>query len=281
VTLLAPAAPAAALLGPGLVGVDRVLPWERADLARLFGDEAEVPLPETLSGFDVAVAYTRNEILLRRLGKRVDVLSQDPSPPLGGTCHASLWLSQPLAQLAIEASEEPPTFVPTAIEERDIDTLRKRLGEGFLALHPGSGSPRKNWPLERFEHLATQFAGGRPWLLVRGPAEVGLGRSLEDVAGAVVANNLPIRNLGALLAHAGAYVGNDSGVSHLAAAWGAPTVALFGPTDPNVWSPVGPRVVALRAKDGAMESLATDTVEDALRSLTSVATSSATGLPLG
>ncbi|MEE9264659.1 MAG: glycosyltransferase family 9 protein, partial [Vicinamibacteria bacterium] len=48
-----------------------------------------------------------------------------------------------------------------------------------------------------------------------------------------------------VLSQAGVYVGNDSGVSHLAAASGAPTIALFGPTDPSMWAPLGPQVEIL------------------------------------
>ena len=65
-----------------------------------------------------------------------------------------------------------------------------------------------------------------------------------------VARELPLRVLGAVLARAGLYVGNDSGVSHLAAACGAPTLALFGPTDPALWAPVGPRVRPSRGRPG-------------------------------
>jgi len=267
VTLLAPAAPAAALLGPGLADVARLLPWEGAAVADLFADEEDAPLPSALYGFDVAFAYTRSEALVRRLRAGIRVLSHDPTPPFGGTCHASEWLSQPLVELGLLPTEGPPAAVPTEVEEQSIRPFTEQLGEGFLAVHPGSGSPRKNWPAERFEQLATRLAKGRRWLLVRGPADEGAGRALEGAAGAVTANDLPLRSLGALLAHAGAYVGNDSGVSHLAAAWGAPTVALFGPTDPAVWSPVGASVVTLRAKDCAMESLAAKAVEDALRSV--------------
>jgi ADP-heptose:LPS heptosyltransferase len=62
-------------------------------------------------------------------------------------------------------------------------------------------------------------------------------------------------------------VGNDSGISHLAAAWGAPVLALFGPTDPAQWAPVGPRVRVLRAGDGRMESLELEDVVRAAREM--------------
>jgi heptosyltransferase-3 len=54
--------------------------------------------------------------------------------------------------------------------------------------------------------------------------------------------NLPLEELAARLAGCHAYLGNDSGVSHLAGLCGARTVVLFGPTSPVVWSPLGPRV---------------------------------------
>jgi ADP-heptose:LPS heptosyltransferase len=68
--------------------------------------------------------------------------------------------------------------------------------------------------------------------------------------------------LAALLARAGAYVGNDSGVTHLAAASGAPTIALFGPTDPRVWAPLGPRVEVIRG--ATMEGIAAGEVAAAV-----------------
>jgi ADP-heptose:LPS heptosyltransferase len=60
------------------------------------------------------------------------------------------------------------------------------------------------------------------------------------------------------------FIGHDSGVSHLAASWGAPTLALFGPTDPAVWAPVGPRVRVVRAREGRMDSLTVDAVVGAV-----------------
>ena len=61
-----------------------------------------------------------------------------------------------------------------------------------------------------------------------------------------------MRTLGAALSRAGLFLGNDSGASHLAAASGAPTLALFGPTDPALWAPVGPSVATLRAPRGVL-----------------------------
>jgi heptosyltransferase-3 len=150
----------------------------------------------------------------------------------------------------------PPPLTSTSQEEDAAASLLRGLPPGFLALHPGSGAPAKTWPTDRFLALAAVLSPGRPWLLVRGPAE----SAVSAPPGAVVAHELPLRVLGAVLARAGLFVGNDSGVSHLAAAAGAPTLSLFGPTTPEVWSPLGPRVVTLRAPGGAMSEISVDEV---------------------
>ena len=96
---------------------------------------------------------------------------------------------------------------------------------------------------------------GVAWLLIEGPAERGTLGPLASLDSAVVLREPDLRTLGTLLARAGLYVGNDSGITHLAAAWGAPTLALFGPTDPAVWAPVGERSQALRAPGGDLAAL--------------------------
>jgi heptosyltransferase-2 len=135
-----------------------------------------------------------------------------------------------------------------------------------VSIHPGSGSPRKNWPAERYAELVRRLSPDRPWLLLLGPADEDGGRALAGVPGAVVARDLPPRAVGAIVAQAGVHVGNDSGLTHVAAAWGAPTIALFGPTDPAVWAPVGPQVGVVRASDGRMESIEVADVQAAATS---------------
>lgn len=100
----------------------------------------------------------------------------------------------------------------------------------FAVIHPFSGSPRKNWPLDRFRQVAAQLPIPVQWCA--GPEE-----TLPD---AVRFDNL--YHLACWLASARIYIGNDSGITHLAAAVGVPVVAIFGPTDHAVWSPRGKRV---------------------------------------
>lgn len=101
---------------------------------------------------------------------------------------------------------------------------------GFAVIHPFSGGKGKNWPLMRFQEVARRLPMPVRWCA--GPEEV-----LDSAA--------RFDDLGGLLrwlATAAVYLGNDSGISHLAAAVGVPVVAVFGPTNPAVWAPRGERV---------------------------------------
>ena len=103
----------------------------------------------------------------------------------------------------------------------------------FTVIHPFSGSPAKNWPLERFQALAR---GLERHLAVRWCA----GADDPPLPGAIRIDNL--YRLACWISQARLYVGNDSGITHLAAATGVPVLALFGPTDPAVWAPRGENV---------------------------------------
>ncbi len=109
--------------------------------------------------------------------------------------------------------------------------------ENFAVIHPFSSSPKKNWPLARFRRLAAGLERGMPVRWCRGPEDP----PLDD---AVEIGNL--YELACWLARARLYIGNDSGITHLAAAVGTPVLALFGPTDPRVWAPRGEHVRVAR-----------------------------------
>jgi heptosyltransferase III len=89
-------------------------------------------------------------------------------------------------------------------------------------------------------------------VVVTGFAEAGLGAKLFALMPTVpplVAENWPLIPTAALLAHAAVFLGNDSGLTHLAATLGRPTVAVFGPTDANIWGPRGPHVSIVRTDE--------------------------------
>lgn len=115
---------------------------------------------------------------------------------------------------------------PGARPELRLDTRR----EDYAVIHPFSGSPRKNWPLSSFETLARMLDAPVRW--TAGPE--------EQLAGATRFEDLA--ELARFLSAACLYIGNDSGVTHLAAAVGTPTIAIFGPSDPRIWAPRGPNV---------------------------------------
>lgn len=126
----------------------------------------------------------------------------------------------------------------------------ERGGRPTLVLHPGSGGREKCWPLALFQAVAERWrAGGGDALLPVG--EVELERwSAEELATPGLLRCDDRQALVDTLRGADVYVGNDSGPTHLAAWLGVPTVALFGPTDPRTWRPLGPRVTVLRGCPG-------------------------------
>lgn len=122
-----------------------------------------------------------------------------------------------------------------------------------VILHPFSGSARKNWPLCLFRQLAAQLPSAVEW--TAGPD--------DDLAEATRFDNLA--DLANWIAGAQLYIGNDSGITHLAAATGIRTLALFGPDSSETWTPRGPNVTTVRAS--TLESLAVRAVLDAANRL--------------
>jgi ADP-heptose:LPS heptosyltransferase len=106
----------------------------------------------------------------------------------------------------------------------------------YILLMPGSGSLAKNWPAENYLQLAQELARSTAVLTVLGPAEDHLEKSFPNLQ---VISNSALGALAGLARLSSAFVGNDSGVSHLAAAAGARGVVIFGPTDPARWRPLG------------------------------------------
>ncbi|MFQ5790717.1 MAG: glycosyltransferase family 9 protein [Acidobacteriota bacterium] len=228
---------------------------DRGLFAGVFSECRRQELMQSLAGFDVVVVWCRNpeETLassLRGLGKTV--VQSTPFPPPGVRVHASDHLLRSLAPLGIRTGPANPELAISSSARRVAQGVLRSAGladGAFLAIHPGSGSPRKNWPPEKFSELARlSRRAGFEVLLIQGEADGAVVHEMKQRLpwAPPVADALDLMVLAALLSMVSVYVGNDSGVTHLAAAAGAPTVALFGPTDPLVWGPRGRWVQILR-----------------------------------
>lgn len=126
-------------------------------------------------------------------------------------------------------------------------------GAPYIAVHPFSGSTNKNWPLTKFRDLEARLPF--PAVYCASPE--------QPLAGAVQYADL--YRLAGWIRGAAAYIGNDSGITHLAAATGVPTVALFGYSNPRIWAPRGPHVRIVEGRN--LADIETDAVVDALRSV--------------
>jgi heptosyltransferase III len=147
--------------------------------------------------------------------------------------------------------------------------IAPRSPPDILAIQPGSGGAAKRWPAARFANLAAavEERWGMTPIFVAGAADGEVWRELQASLPRGfrprVLLDRPLREVVAFLSAARAYIGNDSGIGHLAAR-ACPTLTLFGPTDPAVWHPLGRQVATLRAPRGRLEDLSLDSALEAL-----------------
>jgi lipopolysaccharide heptosyltransferase II len=165
--------------------------------------------------------------------------------------------------LGVSAEGVGLTFLPDDAERKRVQELGGEIGlslpkaDSLVLIHPGGGEnpgmvlPAKRWPVERLAVLAERLmerAGARV-ILVGGPEDGALARTIQEQAAAGLSNlvgRLSLGELAALMEHANLYIGHDTGATHLAVAMGTPTIALFGPSDPARYGPYGSeRAVAL------------------------------------
>jgi heptosyltransferase III len=231
------------------VHVDRVYPpaRHRGWAANVFAASSRVIVYTAAPDGDF-VSYVR-----RACPGPVAVWPVEPAPGL----HAARHLAGAVASVTSDPDGLPmPTlFCPHADRLHGRSWLDREMGPGVhpVAVHPGSGGKRKCWPARRFAELVVRLQA--PVLVVEGPADSEVCREFAEALPTCVplarATDVPLSRLAALLMESRGYIGNDSGVSHLAAALGVPTVAIFGPTDPAVWAPRGPNVSLVTARGDA------------------------------
>jgi ADP-heptose:LPS heptosyltransferase len=253
--------------------VDGVSSLDHSEWSRLFVRDGAPPpgWAGHSAGFDLVLSYLHDPegIVADNLaawgGRRVVVQT-----PIVSSMHAVDHFLRPVADIGIDPGEEPaPTLkLPDAMV---ADARRvENMGRCTIALHPGSGGRHKNWPVEKFIELAELLRRDTDLtpVFTLGEADEAERAALERMSsGIAVVDNRGLVLMAGILTTCGGYVGNDSGITHLAAAVGIPTVALFGPTDPRIWGPRGPNARIITARESTTESLAQVEVQTVLREL--------------
>lgn len=234
------------------------------------------PRPD-LALYFTTVSYTRSGALLVALSGARERLGFDPRqwgerdaarltrslPYPEGAPHQSE-ISMALARAAGAGRKPPPPYYVA-----DAASVA-RAPAGAVYLHPGAGKVKNRWPADRFAAVARDLlARGREVWLIEGPQDAGTVEAVNAALGSPlpIVRGETIPQLAGRFARASLYMGNDTGPLHLAGAVGAPTVGIYGWSDPLEWAPVGRLVRAVRAADATLPSINPVTVLDAAYAL--------------
>jgi len=250
---------------------------EYAPLSRFFAKDSEPAseLAEYFAGFDLIINYLYDpdgifENNLRRCGAREIVRGPAKIDKRG---HAARQLAEPIETLGVKVDDLAARIYPSAEDREFAHDFLRDCTPPIVAFHPGSGSEKKNWPLNNWIEIGNCLLGSENFrgsiLVVSGEADQSQTARLESIWNdrfVRFAKHLPLPRLAAVLEHS-IFVGHDSGISHLAAAAGANCILLFGPTDPDVWAPRNENVRVIPAPNGDLRKLNVDLVHDTLASL--------------
>lgn len=206
-------------------------------------------LMDYFGSFNVVISYLFDPDSIfannvRRCGVK-QVIEASPRPQ---DVHAAEHYCKPLESLAIYVdAPRPRLYLNEADRAAASGFLKRAEREPVVAVHPGSGSEKKNWPVEKFAAVARWIMDelAAQLLVVQGEADeravAKLTELLEDRK-FTLARGLKLVELTAVLERCTLFLGNDSGITHLAAAAGTPSVAIFGESSTAIWEPRGERV---------------------------------------
>jgi heptosyltransferase-3 len=227
--------------------IDKSYPLEAAYFATLFSKPVDEKIKNILAGYSTILLFSFAADLKKSISQITDsrCFLIPPRPPARVQIHVTESLLKNLFDCGLLEAADSYDWI--FARQRNLPhESGSPIDTSKILIHPGSGSVRKRWPLVRFLKLADilEKKGLKPRFIC-GPAE-------QDLAEQLIKKNRQIHslsklsNLADLLESAGGYIGNDSGVSHLASFLGLPSVVIFGPTDPLRWKPPGPRVEIVR-----------------------------------
>lgn len=248
---------------------DEILSVDQKGMASFFvrGGELDPGLSQFFRTFDLIVAFGKDEkgAILSNLHRVSEgrVVHLNLFPPWNEKIHMIDHLLRELRRYQFPVVVQNPKLYLTPTDQGWGKSYCRRRGltdeerARAILLHPGSGSKKKTWPVERFIelfHYLQRHVGSRVFVIL-GPAEgPEIQKAFEEIQwdlgprAPVLVKGLSLLGLASVMEGCRLYIGNDSGITHMAAALDIPTLAIFGPTDPVLWSPRGRSVVVVRRK---------------------------------
>jgi len=229
---------------------DKWFPLEAAAFATLYSSHIDPIVKNILLSYQRIILFSRSRSLEKTLFSisKNEVYRIPPRPDLDQKIHVSRHILSNLVRFRLleESDKDPCMTLSLSI---DSDRRNPQHDPSKIIIHPGSGSRKKCWPISNFVKVASSIdANGKQPEFILGPAEYDLYDILMQSKrfNAKVHKLEKLTELAGLLKIGGGFIGNDSGVSHLAAFIGLPTIAVFGPSDPKTWKPMGRAVKVVR-----------------------------------
>jgi len=239
-------------LASSLKLIDKFYPVEAAFFSSVFSGKADPHTVDIFRSNDEIILFSYSQELESIISGMVNrkIYRIDPRPDVSLEIHI---LNHVLYRLAenglVHNAKWPETdYFARLLEQKTATFVHDR---SKILIHPGSGSVRKNWELSDFIEVFKKIKslGMNPEIIL-GPAEQNLSeifiRSLPSGGNIHMLSDLG--DLVTILSLSGGFIGNDSGISHLAAFTGMPTVVIFGPSSPTRWKPFGRSVEVLRSE---------------------------------
>lgn len=242
------------LVGDGLA--DKATAFDQPGMEALFCEEAELPpqIKTYFNAFDVIIYYGQSGLdgIASKLKTRDEqVILTHPALPKEDI-HITKHYLQAISSLL---NVDKPYLPKLTLSEDEIAWGKAWLQERMprfedhfvLGLHVGAGSITKMTPFELFHQKIKEIQPQNPLILIpKGPADEeavsAFAKTLMDDTPHVIVDGLQLRKLAAVLSHCKEFTGNDSGVTHIAAALQIPTTAIFVTGNPEIWKPLGKHV---------------------------------------
>lgn len=231
--------------------LDIFYPLESARFASLYTDRIDPVVVTLMSTYSSILLFSFSEFL-EKSAKKIDgrrVFRILPWPAAAQKVHITEFLARQVLTCSLLEDEARRRFSEALIRLK-ADAMRKCRSGARAIISPGAGSVKKRWPLEKFMMVAAELKqrGLQPSILL-GPAEFDLEAVLQlnPQSQLQAVRTRTFQELIVVLESAAIYIGNDSGVSHLAAFLGVPALVIFGPSDPDRWRPFGDHVRIVKA----------------------------------